>query len=368
MKRVKAKISREPKPSHYFRKRFVWFANSVFELGPKYGCDRVTQYSPISGDVLLHVPVKGKESSNCVFVPSLGKWLATERGVCRYKNFALRFNMLDISVYYVLSAEDPDNYQLDIRVHTPLEAAEVLGFYFDAKRNCESRGKRSTVSLTYLIQHYYVRVWVRDKPMLLPLDDRRLFDRIPADLVNYMAASVPGKGSTPAEAWAECCWRCRSKLLELPLEELWHSDLCLETPPPRAVGFAELNSKARSLHGWSPTWVIRIRRRRASAFFCREFFGHTTEGLNALKSALGDWTSLDHLAGKLATTKIQVPQSRVAQVRWAIESSATRDELLAQFEKAVDAPVPFAVAPAAIRRAPGSVLAVRPGAGRIKRD
>lgn len=331
---MQTKAKSEPRIRCFYQ-QFRSFAHAMFKLAPNVGCDESVECSPYSGHALLFTPVQGRCTSNYVFVPRLGKWVVTEPDSGRFKVFWVRYKMIEVTLANVPDGNDA--YEFEMPVHTPLEVAEVLRFYFNAKRSCAVSNRIGLVSLASLIDRYYVRVWVDKKPRLLPLDDHRIFDKIPDELIKSLAAESCGE--TPNRTWDDYCKLHRRRLRELALPVTGHSELCWNGKKPQ---FSEFTGQARTADRFDPMFVVTISRKRTSAVFCREFFGYTTEGAQALLSGFKNWNSLDNLAKKIALAKVSVPVNWAAQLRWAIELRCTRDARLEHARKQADARIPFA--------------------------
>jgi len=329
---------------------FDGFVRQVCALSPKVG---VELYKPIeeSGDALLYTPVRSPKSANVAFDPKAGKWVHCEMLAAEYMNFCLGYSGVNKTIYPVPEAGERMEFLLPVQ--SAASVSEVLEFYFSAAKNCRASIKPVSRPLSELLERVFVVVWMDRTPKLLPLDDVRIHERLPKIFLNYLAAFLRNDMDEVIRIggtfWGDLCGEHKKQLRRLRLESPEVNDLTASTSDLRfrvsSLGDLPVGILAREY----PHVVLRVNRLRSSQLFCEEFLSHITEGARAVRDCLRGPEPLSDLPRRIARTRVVLPDSRMGQIRYAMELRATRHVAGNKFEGMIGKPEPLADAVRASR-------------------
>lgn len=323
---------------------FREFVQSVCRLSPKV---RVEFHVPSAdcGSALLYIPVKNGRSANHAFDPERGQWLRCEMLAGSHACFCLYYTDSRMVLYPV--AEGGEVMKLYLPVDTAASVAEVFEFYRDAGANCRVPSQAVTLPLNQLLARYYVLVRIGPRPRLLPLDKPRLEKRLPRQFLDYLAAYLSDDIykviKLGGQSWEKLCKDYTTDLSSAQLEPVEEGDLICDRRGMTALPHHDLIPTPNGfLDGPFPKFIARPNKHMTATLFCEEYFRHTSEGVSALSRCLTKWSSLEDLQRKFAETKVPIPRTRIAQIRYAIELRATRYAVHKRIEGIIDGPVSFA--------------------------
>lgn len=323
---------------------FDRFVQLVCTLSPKVG---VESYQPIgeSGEAVFFVPVRSPMCADTVFDPTKGRWIHCEMLASDYMQFSLDYTGTRRRLYPVAEAGNLMDFHLPIK--SAASVSEVLEFYFDALKHSQASIEPTTKQLSELVDRAFVVVWIDRSPRLLPLDNASIGQQLPQSLLNYLTAYCRNDLDEVMRLggvfWSDLCKEYEKQLRHLFLGSPEVNDLIGSTSDLRFGSSASLQtSPVEVLIGGYPQIVLRVNRTMSSQLFCEELFRNITEGVVALRNCFRGANGLSDLHQLLARSKVVVPDSRMGQIRYAMELRATRHAVRKKFDGLIETPRPIA--------------------------